>query len=70
MSDLLGRRLLIEAPTNVPPSLEAFGAEAGLAESDVAMLASVNFRGQQPTDKESWAFIWRAIRASVEPGRE
>jgi hypothetical protein len=29
------------------------------------MLAGINFRGQQPTDRDAWAFVWRAIRASV-----
>jgi XRE family transcriptional regulator of biofilm formation len=66
MSDLLGRTLLVDAPHEVPPSLEEFAKEAKLSQRDVRMLAGVNFRGQQPDDKAGWEFIWRAIKASVD----
>jgi XRE family transcriptional regulator of biofilm formation len=66
MSDLLGTRLLVEPVQDFPDSLVEFAQGAHLSDRDVAMLAGINFRGQQPSDKDSWAFIWRAIRASVE----
>jgi transcriptional regulator with XRE-family HTH domain len=66
MSDLLGTRLLLDTPTEISPSLEEFAEEAGLTDRDIGMLAGINFRGQQPQDKEAWAFVWRAIKASVE----
>jgi transcriptional regulator with XRE-family HTH domain len=66
MSDLLGTRLLVEPTQAVPPSLVEFAEAAHLTDRDVAMLAGINFRGQQPSDRDSWAFIWRAIRASVD----
>src|SRR5438105_7780427 len=67
MSDLLGRTLLIDQPEldDLPPGLAEFAAAANLPETDVAMLASVNFRGEQPQDAESWEFIYRAIQMSV-----
>jgi DNA-binding XRE family transcriptional regulator len=65
MSDLLGTRLLVDPETQVPESLREFAESAGLSERDVVMLAGVNFRGQQPADRDGWAFVWRAIRASV-----
>lgn len=65
MSDLLGQRLLTEEPEQIPPALLEFAREASLSETDIRMLAGVNFRGQQPHDKAAWEFIWRAIRASV-----
>jgi len=65
MTDLLGQQMLTESPRTVPDSLRAFAAEEDLSETDVQMLAGVNFRGQQPDDVESWRFIWRAIRAGV-----
>ena len=65
MTDLLGQQILTESPRNVPDSLRAFAAEEDLSETDVQMLAGVNFRGQQPHDVESWRFIWCAIRAGV-----
>ena len=66
MSDLLGTRLLVEPTQTFPPSLVEFAKAAHLSDRDVAMLAGINFRGHQPSDRDSWAFIWRAIRASVE----
>jgi transcriptional regulator with XRE-family HTH domain len=69
ISDLLGTRLLVEPPTGVPPSLAEFAREAELSDRDVAMLAGINFRGQQPQTTEAWAFVWRAIKASIEPER-
>lgn len=65
MTDLLGQQMLAESPREVPDSLRAFAAEEDLSETDVQMLAGVNFRGQQPDDVDSWRFIWRAIRAGI-----
>lgn len=69
MSDLLGTRLLVEPTESVPPSLVDFAKSARLTDRDIAMLARINFRGQQPQDRDAWAFIWRAIRMSVEEER-
>jgi transcriptional regulator with XRE-family HTH domain len=65
MSDLLGRKLLSE-PTSQepPPSLLELADELGLPETDVSMLASINFRGGQPRTKERWAHIYSAIRGT------
>ncbi len=65
MSDLLGSRLLVESNDEIPLALRDFAEDAGLSDRDVAMLSGINFRGQQPADKDAWAFVWRAIRASV-----
>jgi transcriptional regulator with XRE-family HTH domain len=54
MSDLLGR----------PPSLIEFAAENDIPESDVEMLASIRFRGEQPQTAKRWEFIYEAIRNS------
>jgi transcriptional regulator with XRE-family HTH domain len=64
MSDLLGRRLLSQATTDRPVSLEAFAAEHDLPEADIQMLASINFRGEQPLTKQRWAHIYSAIRGT------
>lgn len=67
MSDLLGQELLSQdRPKKKPPrSLRDFAEVEGLTERDVEMLASINFRGQQPQDRDGWALVWQAIRASV-----
>jgi transcriptional regulator with XRE-family HTH domain len=65
MSDLLGRKLLTEQPRDIPDSLRAFAEAERLTESDMQMLAAVNFRGRRPEDRESWSLVWGAIKASV-----
>jgi transcriptional regulator with XRE-family HTH domain len=67
MSDLLGEELLSDENRKNKPSksLRAFAEAEGLTTSDVEMLANVNFRGRQPKDRDGWALVWQAIRASV-----
>ena len=67
MSDLLGRELLVDdpVPQELPPGLAEFARSSKLPSRDVAMLARVNFRGEQPTDPEDWAFVYQAIQRSV-----
>jgi transcriptional regulator with XRE-family HTH domain len=65
MSDLLGRRLLTEAHADIPKSLAAFAAQARLPQADVAMLASIQFRGDRPKTVDRWRYIYQAIRGSA-----
>lgn len=71
MSDLLGRKLLTEttAPDELPSGLADFAKQAGLPQTDVDMLAQVNFRGEQPQTAEDWEFVYRAIQRSVRSGQ-
>lgn len=64
MSDLLGRKLLVEPTTEVPRSLQEFAADRQLPQADVRMLASIRFRGDQPKSKGRWEYIYNAIRTS------
>lgn len=64
MSALLGRRLLVKRPTDVPDSLRDFAQAKGLPESDVLMLAGIEFRGVRPQTRERWEHIYNAIRMS------
>lgn len=64
MSDLLGRRLLAPARSEVPVALREFADEEGLPEADVLMLASIEFRGEGPRTKERWRYIYNAIETS------
>ena len=52
MSDLMGRKLLLAATPQVPDSLHEFADEEELPEADLHMLASIQFRGEQPRIKE------------------
>jgi transcriptional regulator with XRE-family HTH domain len=64
IADLLGRRVLAEPAAEIPESLLQFAAETGLPEADVRMLASIQFRGEQPRTSERWRYIYTAIRTS------
>ncbi|MEO3861867.1 helix-turn-helix transcriptional regulator [Acrocarpospora sp. B8E8] len=64
MSDLLGRKLLPAASTEIPASLREFADEQGLPEADVRMLSAIQFRGEPPRTKERWRYIYIAIRTS------
>jgi len=64
MSALLGRELLSEPPQGIPKGLAEFAAERRLPESDVRMLAAIQFRGERPQTKDRWAYIYNAIRMS------
>jgi transcriptional regulator with XRE-family HTH domain len=66
MSALLGKRLLTETPTTVPKGLKELADELSLTESDVRMLAAIQFRGDRPQTKERWRYIYNAIRTSKE----
>lgn len=67
MSDLLGRKLLIErsAPEELPAALGEFAKRERLPQTDVEMLAQINFRGEQPQTVADWEFVYRAIQRSV-----
>lgn len=46
----------------IPASLLELKEELGLTDDDVAMLATVNFRGHRPRDKEGWRFLVQALQ--------
>lgn len=66
MSDLMGKKLLSAAQSEVPPSLQQFAEQAGLNEADLAMLATIKFRGEQPRTVERWRYIYDSIRNSTQ----
>ena len=65
MSDLLGRPIITQATGERPDSLMAFARQRGLPETDIEMLASIRFRGEQPKTADRWSFIYDAIRNSA-----
>lgn len=67
MADLMGRQLLPAASSpNVPISLADFAAQEGLNQADISMLASIQFRGEQPRTPERWRYIYQSIRNSIQ----
>ena len=66
MSDLLGRPVINSARANPrSASLMAYAKLRGLPETDVEMLASIRFRGEEPKTQERWEFIYQAIKSSA-----
>jgi transcriptional regulator with XRE-family HTH domain len=49
----------------IPPELERLAKELDLPETDVKMLASIRFRGDQPTTEDGWRYLYESIRRSV-----
>lgn len=60
--------LLDQAPTvrgrRIEPSLREFARQRQLTDSDVRMLASIQFRGDPPRSVRRWQFIYDALIAS------
>jgi transcriptional regulator with XRE-family HTH domain len=46
----------------LPPGLEDFANEADLEPEQIDMLATLNFRGNRPKDRDAWRLIYEAIR--------
>src|SRR6185312_16355319 len=42
---------------NLPPGLAELQQDLELSDTDVGMLAQLNFRGHRPRDKEGWRFL-------------
>lgn len=65
IADLLGEHTHLDEPVDVPGSLREFAEQEGLPESDVMMLARIEFRGEQPKTVDAWGFLYRAIKYST-----
>jgi DNA-binding XRE family transcriptional regulator len=52
-----------EQPITIPPGLRQFAAKANLSQQDIAMLAQIKHRGQQPIlDPDDWRFLYESIQ--------
>jgi transcriptional regulator with XRE-family HTH domain len=64
MSDLLGKTPVLASSQERTRELLLFALQYRLPESDIEMLASIQFRGDQPRTVERWRFIYEAIKNS------
>lgn len=64
MTELLGRRLILDPTPTVPSGLKRFAEEEKLSQADLEMLASIKFRGEPPKSSDRWRFIYNAIKTS------
>lgn len=46
----------------LPAGLEELQQELDLSDNDVERLASINFRGDRPRDKEGWRFLLQTLQ--------
>lgn len=64
IADLLGRAVTPTPTDELPEGLAAFASDHNLPEADIAMLASIRFRGDPPRSPRRWQHIYDAIRTS------
>ena len=51
-----------KAKPELPPGLADLQEELKLSDDDVHRLATINFRGHRPRDKEGWRFLLETLR--------
>lgn len=61
VADLLEQPEAVE-PAAIPPTLRRLAERDHLPAEDVAMLAAIRYRGQQPRTVEGWAHLLSTIR--------
>jgi hypothetical protein len=64
IADLLGERLTASAEPGIDPALRELAEQDGLSQADVAMLASIEWRGEPPRTVRRWRHIYDAIVSS------
>jgi transcriptional regulator with XRE-family HTH domain len=46
----------------LPPGIREFAQDAQLTDDEIRMLAALNFRGNRPSDRDSWRAIYDVIK--------
>lgn len=65
IGDLLGESNDAAELADLPPGLREFAEEHGLPETDIRMLAQIEFRGKRPRSAEAWQFVYQAIQLNA-----
>ena len=55
--------------TSLPPGLAEFVREAKLPDTDIQMLAGLQYRGKQPSTADQWRLVYLAIKTATEAAR-
>lgn len=50
---------------DLPPGLREFSEAKGLPETDILMLARLEYRGQQPTTTDQWKVLYNIIKTVI-----
>ena len=64
-ADLLGKNIKQTNPTKISATLKSFAEARKLPESDVKMLAQIQFRGETPDTVDDWQYIYDSIRRTI-----
>lgn len=67
VADLLAKEVNIDQGelSDIPEPLRELIEKEELPEEDARMLASINFRGDQPKTKDDWKFLYESIKRSI-----
>lgn len=70
IADLMGEREAISKTLQlkdreIPQSLKDFAMQEQLPETDVMMLAGIQYRGKQPETVNDWRFIYESIKRTL-----
>lgn len=67
VADLLAKEVNINQGelSDIPEPLRELIEKEELPEEDARMLASINFRGDQPKTKDDWKFLYESIKRSI-----
>lgn len=65
VADLLGEKP-DRAEQKIPESLRKFAEQENLTESDVKMLAAIEYRGERPETEDDWRFIYESIKRTIQ----
>ncbi len=64
-ADLLGKKVKQPSIIEVSDSLKSFAQKNNLPDSDVQMLAGIQFRGEKPENEADWQYIYESIRRTI-----
>ena len=65
VADLIGEPTHDTQQPQIPDSLREFAQREKLPKMDVAMLARIEFRGEQPKTPDAWAYLYTSIKYST-----
>lgn len=64
-ADLLGKKIKSSGSSIIPENLKLFAEKTHLPESDIKMLAGIQYRGERPNTQEDWQYIYESIRRTI-----
>ncbi len=64
-ADLLGKKIQQATTPDIPDTLKFFAQDHDLTDTDVEMLARIEFRGEKPETKDDWQYIYESIRRTI-----